>query len=413
MDDRASSQDQFDDSNFPGPNTKLAEPPGVLVAVFAIAAGALVANLYYAQPLIASIGSEIGIKPDLGGSIVGVTQIGYGVGLFLLVSLADLVENKRLVLTTLSLTVVGLIGIATAQSASVFFAASFLVGLCSTGAQVLIPFIAHLVPEARRGRIIGNVMAGVLTGIMLARPVALFIAASVGWRGVFWCSAGLMVLIGATLMRIMPKRQPPRGKHYFQILRSMIGLFRSMPLLRRRALYQSLMFTAFNMFWTAAPIMLAERFGLSQMGIGLFALAGAGGALAAPIAGRFADLGYIRLMTVAAMVTLGVTFYATGFATDWNWLAALVVLTVVFDAAIQTNQIASQRIIFSAPKETAGRVNAIYMTINFIGGAIGSLLATMTYHSGGWAMTSAAGGLIGILLLVFFLTERRDVSVGN
>jgi predicted MFS family arabinose efflux permease len=327
------------------------------------------------------------------------------------VSLADLVENKRLVLTTLSLTIVGLIGIATATSASVFFAASFLVGLCSTGAQVLIPFIAHLVPEARRGRIIGNVMAGVLTGIMLARPVALFVAASVGWRGVFWCSAGLMVLIGATLMRIMPKRQPPRGKHYFQILRSMVGLFRSMPMLRRRALYQSLMFTAFNMFWTAAPIMLAERFGLSQTGIGLFALAGAGGALAAPIAGRFADRGYIRLMTALAMATLGLTFYATGLAADWHWLAALVVLTVIFDAAIQTNQIASQRIIFSAPKETAGRVNAIYMTINFIGGAIGSLLATMTYHSGGWAMTSWVGGFIGILLLALFLTEHREASL--
>ncbi|WP_045834962.1 MFS transporter [Hyphomicrobium sp. 99] len=381
----------------------------MLVAVFAVAAGALVANLYYAQPLIASIGREIGVREDLAGSIVGATQIGYGVGLFLLVSLADLVENKRLVLTTLSLTIVGLIGIATATSASIFFAASFLVGLCSTGAQVLIPFIAHLVPEARRGRIIGNVMAGVLTGIMLARPVALFIAANLGWRAVFWCSAGLMVLIGATLMRLMPKRQPPKGSHYLQILRSMVGLFRSMPALRRRALYQSLMFAAFNMFWTAAPIMLAERFGLSQMGIGIFALAGAGGALAAPIAGRFADRGYIRSMTVAAMATLGLTFYATGIATDWQWLTALVVLTIVFDAAIQTNQIASQRIIFLAPKQTAGRVNAIYMTINFIGGAIGSLLGTITYHAGGWTLTSEVGAIIGILLLAFFMTERRDL----
>lgn len=410
MDDRVSRADQHDNLDFPNRESKQAEPSAVLIAVFAVAAGALVANLYYAQPLLLSIASDIGVTPDLAGAIVGTAQIGYGVGLFFLVSLADLVENKRLVLTMLSLTVIGLVGVATATSAWLFFAASFLVGLCSTGAQVLVPFIAHLVPEARRGRIIGSVMAGLLTGIMLARPIALFIAASFGWRAVFWCSAGLMLLIAATLTRLMPARQPPRDNHYLQILQSMVGLFRSMPLLRRRALYQALMFVAFSMFWTAVPIMLAERFGLSQVGIGLFALAGAGGALAAPIAGRFADRGYVRSMTAAAMATLALTFYATGIATDWKWLAALVVLTILLDAAIQTNQIASQRVIFSGPKQTAGRVNAIYMTINFIGGAIGSLLGTVSYHFGGWTMTSAIGATIGILLLAIFFTERPELA---
>ncbi len=392
-------------SHVPTPNVK--EPSAALVTVFGIATGALVANLYYAQPLIASIGKEFGIKPDLAGSVVSITQIGYGAGLFLLVSLADLIENKRLVLTMLSLTVVGLIGVATATSAWLFFVSSLLVGLCSTGAQVLVPFIAHLAPEARRGRIVGNVMFGLLGGIMLARPAALFIAANFGWRAVFGCSAVLMLLIGAALLRLMPRHQPRGGKRYSQILRSMLGLFRDMPVLRRRALYQALMFAAFNMFWTAAPIMLAERFSMSQQGIALFALAGAGGALAAPIAGRFADRGYTRAMTAGAMLTLSLTCYATGWVADWKWLTVLVVLTVIFDAAVQTNQIASQRIIFSTPQATRGRVNAIYMTINFVGGAIGSVVGTITYHSGGWSATATTGGLIGIALLAIFLTERK------
>ena len=383
------------------------EPSATLVTIFAVAAGALVANLYYAQPLISEIGKEIGITPELAGSVVSVTQIGYGVGLFLLVSLADLLENKRLVLTLLTLTTVGLVCIATSATAIPFFLASFVVGLCSTGAQVLLPFIAHLVPEARRGRIVGNVMAGLLTGIMLARPAALFIAAHFGWRAVFWLSAGLMIVIGVTLIRVMPKHQPPSGKHYFQILNSMVGLFRDMPILRERALYQALMFAAFNMFWTAAPIMLADQFALSQQGIALFALAGAGGALAAPIAGRFADRGYTRVMTIGAMSVLGLTCYLSGWAADWKALATLVVLTIVFDAAIQTNQITSQRIIFSAPQEVRGRVNAIYMTINFIGGAIGSVLGTITYHWGGWNATAVTGGIIGLLLLAIFLISDR------
>jgi predicted MFS family arabinose efflux permease len=378
---------------------RASEPSGAFVTVFAIATGALVANLYYAQPLIAEIGKEIGVKPDIAGSISSVTQIGYGIGLFLLVSLADLVENKRLVMTLLALTTIGLICVATSVSALPFFIASFLVGLCSTAAQILLPYIAHRVPEARRGRIVGNVMAGLLTGIMLARPAALFIAAHFGWRAVFWWSAALMILIGITLMRIMPKHQPPAGKHYSQILHSMIGLFRDMPILRKRAWYQALMFAAFNMFWTAAPIMLVDRFAMSQQGIALFALAGAGGALAAPIAGRFADRGFTRVMTVGAMTALGVTCYASGWAVDWQWLALLVVLTIAFDAAIQTNQITSQRIIFSAPQDVRGRVNAIYMTINFIGGAVGSVLGTITYHWVGWSATAATGGVIGLILL--------------
>lgn len=387
---------------------RTAEPSATLITIFAIAAGALVANLYYAQPLIAEIGKEIHITPDLAGSISSITQIGYGVGLFLLVSLADLVENKRLVLILLTLTTVGLVGAATSQSALPFFVASFIVGVCSTAAQVLLPFIAHLVPEAKRGRIVGNVMAGVLTGIMLARPAALFISAHFGWRAVFWFSAILMIAIGSTLFRIMPSHRPATGKHYFHILQSMVGLFRSMPILGERALYQALMFTAFNMFWTAAPIMLADQFGMSQQSIALFALAGAGGALAAPIAGRFADRGYTRIMTIGAMSVLALTCYVADLAVAWQWLAALVVVTIFFDAAIQTNQITSQRIIFSVPQEVRGRVNAIYMTINFIGGAIGSVLGTITLHWGGWSTTAATGTAIGIILLLIFFVANRS-----
>jgi predicted MFS family arabinose efflux permease len=380
-------------------------PSAALVTVIAVATGALVANLFYAQPLIASIAPEIGISPDLAGSVVSITQIGYGVGLFLLVSLADLVENKRLVLTTLTLTIVGLIGVAVSTAAAPFFAAAFVIGLSSTGAQVLIPFVAHLVPEARRGRILGNVMAGLLTGIMLARPLSLFIAASFGWRAVFWCSAALMVVIGLALARMMPRHRPRPGLHYGQILASMVGLLRDLPMVRRRAAYQALMFAAFNMFWTAAPIMLAERFHMSQHGIGLFALAGAGGALAAPIAGRLADRGVLRSLTAGAMAVLGLAFYATTWAAAAGALVSLVVLTVLLDAAVQTNQITGQRIIFAVPAEKRGRVNAIYMTVVFIGGALGSMLGTLTYHAGGWTATAAAGGAIGLLALVLFATE--------
>jgi predicted MFS family arabinose efflux permease len=395
------------------PDLPASGPSGALITVLAVATGALVANLYYAQPLVRSIGPAIGIDPALTGSIVGVTQIGYGVGLFFLVSLADLVDNKRLVLTLLALTTCGLLGVGFATGGTVFFLASVTVGVCSVGAQILLPFTAHLVPVERRGRVVGNVMAGVLTGIMLARPLSLFIASVLGWRAVFLFSAGLMVLIAASLAATMPSYRPPGGMHYGQVIGSMARLVRARPAVLWRAAYQALMFAAFNLFWTAAPVMLADHFGLNERAVALFALAGAGGAFSAPIAGRLADRGLGTVATAVAMALLGLCFAATIPATQAGLLAALVVLAVIIDAAVQINQVVSQRTIYAVPPEIRGRVNAVYMTISFLGGALGSMLSTVTYHRGGWTLTAVLGTLIGGANLVLLATERARLRAGG
>jgi len=385
------------------------EPSSWLIATFAVATGALVANLYYAQPLLAQIGPEIGISPELAGAIVSATQIGYGAGLFFLVSLSDLVENKKLVFVTLAGTILGLIGVATAASVWMFLVSYFVVGVCSTAAQIIIPFAAHLVPERRRGRVVGNIMAALLTGIMLARPVALFVAGYLGWRAVFWISAALMILIGLALARIMPRHRPRPGMHYGQILTSMIVQLKTRRVLRYRAAYQGLMFAAFNLFWTAAPLMLAGRFGLGANAIALFALAGAGGALCAPVAGHIADRGFTLSATIGAMLTLSLSFFATGWAVAAGALLVLAVLAVLLDAAVQVNQVVTQRIVFTLSSEMRGRLNAIYMTLVFVCGAGGSVLGTITYQWGGWRATALAGGLIGVLLLLLFAFEQAGL----
>lgn len=383
-------------------------PSATLLTVAAVAIGALVANLYYAQPLISLIGPDLRISPELAGSLVSVTQVGYGLGLFFLVSLSDLVESRKLILTTLTITALSLLGMALLKSALPFFAASFMIGVCSTGAQVLLPLVAQLAPVERRGRVVGNVMAGLLTGIMLARPLSLFVAASFGWRAVFFTSAALMVVIGFALYRMLPQHKPKGGMHYGQILWSMVGIFRDMPALRWRAAYQFMIFGAFNLFWTVAPIMLAERFHMSTRGIGLFALAGAGGALCAPIVGRLADRGLSRIVTGTAMLALAVCFAGSIAAVDMLALAVLVVLTIILDAAVQANQIVSQRLIFSVAPERRGRVNAIYMTSIFMGGALGAVSATMLYHWGGWEAAATVGALLGVVPFLLFMVELAN-----
>ena len=382
-----------------------AKPPWAFITLASIAAGALVANLYYAQPLISSIAPELGITAALAGSAVSVTQIGYGLGLFFLVSLADLIENRKLVLITVVVTTLGLIAAATSHSAVQFFIASLVVGICSAGAQVLVPFVAHLVPEAQRGRIIGNVMGGLLTGIMLARPASLFISASFGWRAVFYASAVLMVIIGIALARMMPRRAPNTGLTYGRILATTILLLREFPPLRWRAAYQFFIFGGFSIFWTVSPIMLAQHFGMNERAIAVFALAGAGGALSAPLAGYLADRGFIRVTTAAAMVLLAVSFFGSQWAVAADSIALLVILSVVLDGAVQTNQVVSQRVIFSVPATLRGRANAMYMSVVFVGGAAGSLFGTLAYDRGSWPLTALLGGTVGVIALALLGLE--------
>ncbi len=379
-----------------------------LTFVFALAAGALVANVYYAQALITVISPALGIPLHFAGAIVTVTQLGYAAGLIFLVSLADLIENRRLILLCVAGTVAGLIGTMLAQNAVSFMIASAVAGVCSVGAQIIIPFAATMAKDEQRGSVIGNVMGGLIAGIMLARPAANFIASAFGWRAVFGTAAALAVVIFAVLWLWLPRRIPLSDLSYGGILKSSLAMLRIHPALRRRALYQSVMFGIFSLFWTAVPFVLTQHFGFDQRGIALFALAGAGGALSAPIAGRLADRGFTRVATAGAISTAIVAFLIAGWAGVAGAIVILALAAIVLDAAAQANQIISQRVIYNLDPHARGRINAIYMTCLFIAAAIGSLLAGATYAGGGWIATTLTGAGLAAAVLVAFATERVE-----
>ncbi|MGH7005819.1 MAG: MFS transporter, partial [Alphaproteobacteria bacterium] len=381
----------------------MARSPGLspgLTFLFAFACGAMVGNIYYAQALIGLISTDLDLRGGMAGFIVTVTQLGYGAGLLFLVSLADLFENRGLVLMTLAGTALGLAGAALSGSASMFLASSFAIGFFASGAQVLVPFAAHLVPAASRGKTIGNVMAGLLTGIMLARPLANLVASEFGWRAIFWISAAAMLAVLALLRTTLPRRQPPGSMRYGANLQSMWHLLVTTPALRRRALYQGTLFAGFNLFWTGIPLLLAEKFGYGQRQIALFALAGAAGALAAPVAGRLADRGYTQRGTAVAMITLTLWFLIAGWGGTAISITALVLSAIFIDSAVQTNQILSQRIVFSLNDQARGRLNAVYMTIVFLLGSGGSALAAASYYYGGWWATALSGAGMGLAVLL-------------
>ena len=386
--------------------------PPWLTLLLATSCGLIAANIYLAQPLIGPIGASLGMMPGAGGLIPTMAQLGYGAGLLLVAPLGDLIENRRLVLSILCVAILALAGAALSTHAAPFLAASLLIGLGSVAVQVLVPYAAHLAPDLTRGRVVGNVMSGLMLGIMLARPVASLITEALSWHAVFALSAAMMTALAVVLRLALPQRQPASGLGYGELLASMGRLARRTPVLQRRALYQACLFAAFSLFWTAAPLLLADTFHLSQNGIALFALAGVAGAVAAPIAGRAADRGWTRPATGLAMAAVAGSLLLGRLGLDGSHLglAMLVAAAVLLDFGVTASGVLGQRAIYGLGAGVRSRLNGLYMAAYFAGGAVGSALGGWSYAHGGWSLTMWAGLGLPVLALAAFLTERPENS---
>lgn len=264
-----------------------------LVLLMATACGVVVANLYYAQPLLDTISRQFRTTTGAAGLAVTFTQLGYAIGLLLLVPLGDILERRNLITTVLLASVLGLVLAAESPTIWVFTAAGLLIGTASVVVQILVPFAADLASEAERGRVVGTVMSGLLVGILVSRVFSGILAQVAGWRTVYWVAAGLMVTFSLVLRCRLPRSEPKSRMPYTQLLRSLWPLVREEPLLRRRSIYGILSFAAFNAFWTSMAFMLSRPpYSYSEGAIGLFGLVGVAGALAVSFAGRLADRGW-------------------------------------------------------------------------------------------------------------------------
>ena len=389
-----------------------------MLLLLATASGLIVANLYYAQTLVGPISAATGLSASLAGLIVTLTQIGYATGLLLIVPLGDLVENRVLVVRSLLFTSVALLVAAFSTSGTVFLAASLAIGLGSVAAQVLVPYAAHLSPQATRGQAVGKVMSGLLLGIMLARPAASLIAGHSSWQVVFGAAAVLTAALALALRRALPQRMPSSALSYSGLIGSLWALFAGTPVLRRRAAYQAGLFGAFSLFWTVTPMMLAgPQFHLSQTGIAIFALVGMAGAVVSPIAGRLADAGHTLAATAGALALAVVSFALPMLAPASREVALglLVAASILLDMAVAMNLVLGQRAIFSLGAAIRSRLNAIYIALFFVGGATGSALGAWVFASHGWQATLLTGMAFAAVPLAYWLSEfwQRQAAAGH
>ncbi len=325
-----------------------------------------------------------------------------------IVPLGDLVENRRLVLSILCGTVLALVAAACAPNFPTFVAASLAIGITSVVAQVLVPLAANLAPEASRGRVVGQVMSGLITGILLSRAFAGVIAGAAGWRSVYALSAVLMAATIVVLGRIVPRRSPTFAGDYRALLSSLVTIFRREPVLRRRAAYQALMFASFSAFWTSVTFHLtASPYRFTQTEIGFFALAGALGALVAPVAGRLGDAGHGRRASLLAFVLA-----AAGFAlTVVPGIAPLVLGAIALDVGVQMSLVLGQQAIYALAPSERGRLNTLYVALFFLGGAAGSAAASGLFAYGRWPLVVSFGSALPLVACALWSIESRRTTL--
>jgi len=383
--------------------------PARLVVLFAVACGVVVANNYYAQPILDVIARDFGITTGLAGLVVTATQIGYAFGLVLIVPLGDLVDRRRLIPLVLVGATFALVGAAGAPTLGVLLASSLFLGLTTVVAQILVPFAATLAEESERGRVVGAVMSGLLLGILLARTVSGLISQIAGWHVVYIVAAVLTVVLIVVLWRELPRLPTPiplTPESYRGLLSSVLQLLSTEPVLRRRSIYGALTFAAFNVFWTSAAFLLSRPpYGYNQAIIGLFGLLGAAGALTASVAGRLADRGWAHRATGGFLLAATASFGL--LALGGQWLIPLVLGVVILDLGAQGTHITNQSEIYRLHPDARSRLTTAYMTSYFIGGALGSATSAFTFGRYGWVGVSGLGAFYCVAALGLWLFPDR------
>ncbi|MCT1402708.1 MFS transporter [Paenibacillus sp. p3-SID867] len=376
--------------------------------LFAIACGMSVANIYFAQPLLDELSYEFNMDYAVIGILITVTQIFYALGLLLLVPLGDLLNQRRLIIGQMAISMAALVIVGTASSGAMLFAGLALVGLLAVVTQTIVAFVATVAAPAERGRAVGMVTSGIVIGILLARTISGVLKDLAGWRSVYLFSAALMLLMVYALYKTLPNvERKIKTLSYSQLLKSVLVLFLQERLLRVRAVLAMLIFTAFSILWTPLVLPLsAPPLSLSHSAIGAFGLVGVVGALAAAKAGKLADRGYGQRTTGIALSLLLLSWLPISYTE--RSLFALVIGIILLDLAVQAVHVTNQSMIFALRPQARSRMVAGYMIFYSIGSAAGSIASTHIYAQYGWHGVCVLGASVSAVALIFWAVTKGD-----
>jgi predicted MFS family arabinose efflux permease len=392
--------------------------PG-LVRLMAVTCAVTVANLYYAQPLLHSIGDSLHVGQGSASLLVTVGQLGYAAGLLLIVPAGDIMRRRPLLTGLLACSAVTLAIGALAPSLPLLEAAIALCCVTSVVVQMLVPYAATLASDSERSRVIGTLMGGLLIGILVSRTFAGVVAGLAGWRAVYGIAAVLMALTAVTLRRALPDHGPQLAIGYREQLRGVLDVARAEPALRWRSLIAACGFGSFACFWTTVTFLLSSpQYGFSQLDIGLFALVGAAGAVTSLAAGRVLDKrqalrwpasGAALGLLAAAYLPIGLGGAHPGAV----GLALLVIGVLLMDACVQGSHVINQSVIYDLLPEARSRLTTVYITTMFAGGALGSAAGAQAYARWGWTGATLVAAAFPVLGLLCWLACRRYEALAS
>ncbi|ALM86523.1 MFS transporter [Bordetella sp. N] len=385
---------------------------GGLILLLALGTGVSVASLYYSQPMLGVLSGAIHASERQVGMVPTLTQLGYALGLLLLAPLGDRYDRRNIILIKGAILALSLLAAGLAPSLGFLLAASLAVGLTATMAQDLVPAAATLAPVQHRGRVVGIVMTGLLLGILLSRVISGVVAEQFGWRAMYVGAAVGIAVIGVALWRGLPRFAPTTSLSYGALMGSLFSLWRQHPALRRAAVAQGLLSLGFSAFWSTLAVMLHEApFHMGSAAAGSFGLAGAAGALAAPLAGRIADRNGPESVTRLGAGLAALSFLAMAFAPllpDTHSKIMLIVAAAIgFDFGIQATLVAHQTIVYGIDPGARSRLNALLFTSVFVGMSVGAALGSLALAQWGWMGVVGLTTLAAVGSLLVRLTARR------
>src|SRR5579862_6313021 len=373
----------------------------VPVHLLAFSVGAIVANIYCVQPLLASMAGTFSVSVTMIGLVAMLTQVGTALGMLVFVPLGDSRERRALLTALLVSAAVALCGVATARNLVWLCIASFAVGMCGAAVHIIVPFAAQLAPENSRGRVLGTVFSGLLLGILLARTFSGIVASFFGWRAVYGIASVGMLCLMLLLRSQLPVLPRQTSLPWPALMRSLVDLVRKHSALRESAFLGATLLFVFSAFWTTLVFLLKTppyHYGSSVAG--LFGLVGAAGALCAPIVGRFSDRRGPRFTILLALLTTLASFLLLGAL--GKIMAGLIAGVVLLDVGVQSGHVANQTRIYTLDANARSRLNTVYMFCYFSGGSLGSWLGAVWWEYKGWTAVCSLGAAVMALALIVF-----------
>lgn len=381
-----------------------------MTLLFAIAGGAAVGNLYWAQPLLDLISRDFGVSASSAGLVVTVTQVGYALGVFFLVPLGDIVNRKRVIPALMFLTALFLAGTALAPTFSVLLVTLGLIGIATVAGQFLTPLAGDLASDQQRGRVLGSVASGLLLGLLISRAISGIVADLFGWRAIYFTAAAIMVVLAVVMARRLPVLPTRARVSYPSLLVSVLGTLTNQRV-RVTMLIGAAAMCTFTIFWTGLTFLLAaDPYGFSATQIGLVSLIGIAGAISAQRVGRLFDRGLsLPALGIGLLVALG-GLTLSGIGT--HSIVAVLLSVAVYSVGVQAVQVLNQTRMLSIDSSARSRLNTVVIVGNFVGGALGSTLASVLWPYGGWPLLMIAACAVTGFALTLWLVHRTRALAG-